>query len=313
MLPFTHLITAVRSGLCSSGELGSFITTLPSGVALDQTSIFTSGVRFDPSSFPSGGDTIDVPPEKEDPTFEEVSSIGEDVVPGAGMSATGERGAGGAVPTGGSDGSFYGGETAEEQGKSDVDAEQQAEDAAEELYNEILDGGDGFDKRRTALQRRQSRLPRLRVGYAGGQSRRQIGNGDYEKVGDVEVIGVDDEGNIVVEDLPIEVNEDGDVIVEYPDGTISNDVLYDDEPEPTTTRGRKGSHTAATTEDDWYDEQTSTLTSTSRSSRPTSGSYKTKPSTSEGISEGSNTGGVPVYTAPIVYRVKKTGYYCVGE
>ena len=42
----------VRSGLCSSGDLGSFITSLPSETSLNSTSIFTSALKFSASSFP---------------------------------------------------------------------------------------------------------------------------------------------------------------------------------------------------------------------------------------------------------------------
>lgn len=42
----------VRTGLCTSAQLGGFITSLPSDVHLNSTSIYTTPLKFDPSSFP---------------------------------------------------------------------------------------------------------------------------------------------------------------------------------------------------------------------------------------------------------------------
>ena len=43
----------VRSGLCTSAQLGGFITTLPDDLHLDGTSIYTTPLKFSPGSFPS--------------------------------------------------------------------------------------------------------------------------------------------------------------------------------------------------------------------------------------------------------------------
>jgi len=45
--------SSVRSGLCTSQQLGGFITSLPADVHLNSTSIYTTPLKFDPSSFPS--------------------------------------------------------------------------------------------------------------------------------------------------------------------------------------------------------------------------------------------------------------------
>jgi len=43
----------VRSGLCTSAQLGGFITTLPDNLHLNDTSIYTTPLKFSPGSFPS--------------------------------------------------------------------------------------------------------------------------------------------------------------------------------------------------------------------------------------------------------------------
>lgn len=44
----------MRSGLCTNSNLGEFITTIPEGKTVDDTSIFTSALKFSATSFPSG-------------------------------------------------------------------------------------------------------------------------------------------------------------------------------------------------------------------------------------------------------------------
>ncbi|WWD16902.1 hypothetical protein CI109_101334 [Kwoniella shandongensis] len=60
----TYICTtsAVRSGLCSSSALGSFITSFPSDVDANSTSIFTTPLKFSSSSFPSTPTTDDEQP-----------------------------------------------------------------------------------------------------------------------------------------------------------------------------------------------------------------------------------------------------------
>lgn len=58
--PGVTLTPAVRSNLCSSAQLGSFITSLPSDRTINSTSIYTSALKFTGASgpvTPVGGDS----------------------------------------------------------------------------------------------------------------------------------------------------------------------------------------------------------------------------------------------------------------
>jgi hypothetical protein len=46
-------LISVRSGLCTSAQLGGFITTLPSNMKLNETSIYTTPLKFSEGSFPT--------------------------------------------------------------------------------------------------------------------------------------------------------------------------------------------------------------------------------------------------------------------
>ena len=146
-----HLSSSVRSGLCTSSHLGSFITTLPADKNLEDTSIFTSGIRFDPTAFPA--ESPEPAEGDEDPALEEITSVADEVEPGLGMTATssGLR----SSPTNSPD------EEQEDAGQEEnIDPNAAADEAAEELYNEILNGEDGSRRSRRGLRwvRRQSRL-----------------------------------------------------------------------------------------------------------------------------------------------------------
>ncbi|BEI85990.1 hypothetical protein CcaverHIS002_0602770 [Cutaneotrichosporon cavernicola] len=54
--------TTVRSGLCTTAQLGTFLTTLPEGKELKDTSIYTSALRFDPEAAAVGGTGGAAPP-----------------------------------------------------------------------------------------------------------------------------------------------------------------------------------------------------------------------------------------------------------
>ncbi|GMK58380.1 hypothetical protein CspeluHIS016_0504120 [Cutaneotrichosporon spelunceum] len=47
--------TTVRAGLCTNAQLGTFLTSLPEGKKLNDTSIYTSALRFDPEAAAVGG------------------------------------------------------------------------------------------------------------------------------------------------------------------------------------------------------------------------------------------------------------------
>jgi len=46
-------LISVRSGLCTSAQLGGFITSLPSDMRLNDTSIYTTPLKFSEGSFPT--------------------------------------------------------------------------------------------------------------------------------------------------------------------------------------------------------------------------------------------------------------------
>lgn len=47
------MICLVRSGLCTTAQLGGFITSIPEGGHLNSTSIYTTPLKFSDSSFPT--------------------------------------------------------------------------------------------------------------------------------------------------------------------------------------------------------------------------------------------------------------------
>jgi hypothetical protein len=46
-------LISVRSGLCTSSQLGGFITSLPTDIHLNETSIYTTPLKFSEGSFPT--------------------------------------------------------------------------------------------------------------------------------------------------------------------------------------------------------------------------------------------------------------------
>jgi hypothetical protein len=46
-------LISVRSGLCTSAQLGGFITSLPTDIHLNETSIYTTPLKFTEGSFPT--------------------------------------------------------------------------------------------------------------------------------------------------------------------------------------------------------------------------------------------------------------------
>jgi hypothetical protein len=247
--------STVRSGLCTASNLGSFITTLPAGKNLEDTSIFTSGIRFDSAAFPT--ESANPLEGEEDPAFDEVTSVADEVEPGLGMTATSSSHR--SLPT----------EPHDDQ-REDVEPHAAADEDAEELYKGILSGEDGFRRSRRGLRqlRQRASLPSLRVGHAAGKGKRQVGD-----------------------------EEDEDIQDDF------EDYLGDQEID---------SHAVEQSEADPMEEAGDDVTATSVASRPspTKGHKTSKPSLANGVSDSSAS--VPVYSAPIVYPVKKTGYYCIG-
>ncbi|CAK9779553.1 hypothetical protein CC85DRAFT_288042 [Cutaneotrichosporon oleaginosum] len=62
--PKTYICTTttVRAGICTTAQLGTFLTTLPEGKELKDTSIYTSALRFDPQNAAVGGTGGDAAP-----------------------------------------------------------------------------------------------------------------------------------------------------------------------------------------------------------------------------------------------------------
>ncbi|KAK8861208.1 hypothetical protein IAR55_002027 [Kwoniella newhampshirensis] len=114
----TYICTtsAVRSGLCSSSALGTFITSLPSDIDANSTSIFTTPLKFSSSYFPT-------PTTDEDGTLTTTSSAVLETETGS-------------VEVG-QDDDYSDGEIEEE---TQAEAEAEAEGLSEVL-------GDGFSKR----------------------------------------------------------------------------------------------------------------------------------------------------------------------
>lgn len=270
----------MRSGLCTSSDLGSFISSLPSGITLDQTSIFTSGIRFDESSFPS--EPIDTEEDAEEPTYEEITSVDEAIAPGQGMTAT--RSADEPLETNETE---VVDDSWQKNSENGVENDTAAEEAAEELYEEIMSGENDGLRRRSHHVRRQTKLPSLRLGHAAGRRKRQFEDGDSYVDDDAE-----EEYGSTTDDTYGEAVD-----------TANKDYGFDD-----SLSGLEGEDYGS----DTSNEDNEPSTTSSDIPLPTKATHKThKPALSNGISDSSSA--VPIYTAPIVYHVSKTGYYCIGE
>jgi hypothetical protein len=62
------VLISVRSGLCTSSQLGGFITSLPTDIHLNETSIYTTPLKFSEGSFPAPTPEVEPisTPEKEE-------------------------------------------------------------------------------------------------------------------------------------------------------------------------------------------------------------------------------------------------------
>jgi len=58
-------LISVRSGLCTSSQLGGFITSLPTDMRLNETSIYTTPLKFAEGSFPTPTPPAEDQPEEE--------------------------------------------------------------------------------------------------------------------------------------------------------------------------------------------------------------------------------------------------------
>jgi hypothetical protein len=55
-------LISVRSGLCTSSQLGGFITSLPTDIHLNDTSIYTTPLKFSSDSFPTPSTPVEDEP-----------------------------------------------------------------------------------------------------------------------------------------------------------------------------------------------------------------------------------------------------------
>ncbi len=229
-------ILSVRSGLCTANDLGSFITSLPSGTSLNSTSIFTSALKFSASSFPST-------PSDEPSDMEPTTTTSADTVTETGDLETGE------------DDDIFGGFDGNDDG---VEGQDDDMDWAEE----------------EGIMRKKQMVDVIALDdMIGG-----VGNG----------VGDDNE----LDDGTVSVNEE-------PDNGEDTGRGYDGD-----VGGGYGEDTGEGYDeavDEGYDDDTG-------------GGYsgglggQLEDATLEG-----STSTVPIYSAPITYAVRKTGYYCIGE
>ncbi|OCF40543.1 major facilitator protein [Kwoniella heveanensis CBS 569] len=150
--PRTYICTtsAVRSGLCLSSELGSFITSLPEGVTADSTSIYTTPLKFSSEGFSSIPDPTPVQEEEsgEDESDEFPTSTSSEFTP---------------VETGSS-----------EVGVDEDETEEETQDEAEAMAEAMSDG----------LKRKRQIGDDIASGIADGVG--SVGSQDEELGGDQE-------------------------------------------------------------------------------------------------------------------------------
>ncbi|KAJ9115409.1 hypothetical protein QFC22_005166 [Naganishia vaughanmartiniae] len=300
----------VRSGLCSKSDLGSFITTLPQGKQLEDTSIFTSGLRF--ASGTDSGSNIPAWDEEEEeaPVYDKETSVSTSST----STKTGTRTAKATATATAVVSDPYDDKQLPE------DIEEQLEEALEEeLEEEIIeemieaemeaeleaeledeeDAFASFEDHRRQVKRGTRTLPPLRIGYAAAASQRQQQQQRKRQI--VDDLGLEDLGMFGSdgeEDAQEEALEE--MLEELEDeGAGYSDDTFDESFEDTYEQEENASPTSSSRK----------ATSTSGAKRPSSGLGGGN--NVDGISAGSGAS-VPVYNGAITYAVPKTGYYCVG-
>lgn len=260
--------------------MGAFITTLPQGKTLNDTSIYTSGLRFDSSSFPVFED---------EPLYEDVDDAEESPSYDDAPVSSSRTSAHSAQPT-----------TVEDPIDTDMDSTEEAELEQEleaELMEELLEAEEEVDEAEFAaeeaayegrpIQKRAERgLPSLRIGFAGAGGKRRLTKRQIVDEFGLEDLGFADSGE--ADDAQAEAIEE--IIQEMEDEQAAQE--------------------AEEEMADEYEEVTST--STSSFTKPTSSPKRPSSTLGSAMVEGSSNA-VPVYNGPITYAVPKTGYYCVGK
>ncbi|KAJ9094999.1 hypothetical protein QFC21_005792 [Naganishia friedmannii] len=310
----TYICTtsAVRSGLCSKTDLGSFITTLPQGKQLEDTSIFTSGLRFasgSGSELPTWSDDV----EEAEPVYDKVTST-------TSTSSTATRTGtktfkATATATAGSDPYDNADLPKDVEAELEAELEEALEEELEaEIFEEFEDAEmedeleaemeaeeeafASFEDQRRQVKRGTRTLPPLRIGHAAATGRRQqrkrqiVDDLGLEELGMFGSDGGEDAQEERLEEILQELEDEE---AGYADDTFDGSF-----------------------EDTYEQEENASSTSSSRKATSTSSSGGKRPSSGlgsgnnvDGISAGSGAS-VPVYNGAITYAVPKTGYYCVG-
>lgn len=272
---------AVRSGACSKGDLGAFITTLPQGKTLNDTSIFTTGLRFDADAF-GGGAGYDLggsdEREKEVLDMDPFDDISEGRLPDDDFPET--------------ETDIF--DNAPEDPEALAAAIEEAQFAAEDAGfqgSHVPYPGEAHGKRR---------LPSLRIGYPGRvtkeKGKRQfeddlgledLGFLDGGEATDAEEEALEEELEEILQEIEAEESEGFEGVEEGEYGGADEGGYEEEYPEPTST-------------------------SSSRVSKPTSAPKRPSAGLENGVADGASSNAVPVYRGAITYAVPKTGYYCVG-
>ena len=278
----------MRSRLCSSSQLGSFITTLPEDKTLDSTSIYTRALKFSTEDNSDANEEYndDAPPVDDTPEFEDPYANGADAVQVddegvAGIADGGFRKRGLGDWFGGMFGSAPQDEVAEDQNQDD--AENQYENAAGEQ-----DQDDGEDQIEGEEQNDDQNGQGDIEDQKDGETQDQIQEDDAEPLEQrPDDDGEDQDGGLDREPASEETTDEEPV----------NDELSEEEPvndEPTSEE--------PTDEEPAQDEPTQT--------QPPE--YEDDTVDIPNVESGTGTV-AETYSGPITYAVPKTGYYCIGE
>ncbi|ORY26066.1 lung seven transmembrane receptor-domain-containing protein [Naematelia encephala] len=312
--PKTYICTtsAVRSGLCSSSDLGSFITSLPADKTIEQTSLYTLPLKFDPDLFPAP-----VSESAPEPVAEPEGDDSDDIYE--------------PLPTE-SDDQVDNGDVEVDESDDTLDVIGEAQEEAEEENEEESVGfgdtwtdTDGARKRRLKRQFAGKRRVKRQFGDLldgitsgvkgdGNEDDSTEENGDFEEIsGEFEEgSGEFEEGSGEFEEGSGEFEEgsgdfeEGDGEFEEGDGEYEEGAGdYEDEVDGEPATETDGEYEEPTSGGTYEEEPT-----TSDDDDTTGGGYEEEPGTDfPSTGESSQ---VITYTGPIGYAVPKSGYYCVG-
>ena len=183
----TYICTtsAVRSGLCTKDSLGSFITSLPDGIQLNQTSVYTTGIKF--------GSTQEDDVEEEQPVDEpmEEEPTSTHVAP----TRTSHR----VRPT-----HTAVADDSEKLDEIPTDSDEQ-EEAAEELLEEILDIGREHESYLEDIEQLEEEISEAQSEVDAGLFRRLAARAPQDD--EEQIQQTEDELEDAIEDLKAEIDE----------------------------------------------------------------------------------------------------------